>query len=79
VPDLLAAVTAGLAPALIFLLIALATDLWVYLDAERQRDAGEPVVLVVGGLRIETPQAWLVACLVLWIVAVPLYLTGRRR
>jgi hypothetical protein len=36
-------------------------------------------VLVVGGLRIEAPQVWLVACLFLWIVAVPLYLTGRRR
>ncbi len=56
-----------------------ATDAWVYVDAGRQRDAGEPVVLVVGRLRIETPEAWVLACLVLWVIAFPLYLVGRRR
>jgi hypothetical protein len=64
---------------MVILLVVVATDAWVYFDAARQRDAGEPVTLVVGGLRIQTPEAWLVACLVLWIIAFPLYLTGRRR
>jgi hypothetical protein len=66
-------------PAIVILLVVVATDAWVYVDAARQRDAGEPVVLVIGGRRIETPEAWLVACLILWIIAFPLYLTGRRR
>lgn len=61
------------------LLIVLASDTWVYLDARRQCAAGEPVVFVLGGLRIETPEAWLIACIVLWIIALPLYITGRRR
>jgi hypothetical protein len=61
------------------LLVVIASDVWVYLDAVRQRDAGAPVVFVLVGLRVETPEAWLVACLILWIIALPLYLTGRRR
>ncbi len=73
------AAPAGFVPVVVILLVVLASDVWVYLDAARQRDAGEPVVLVVGNLRIETPEAWLLACLILWIVALPLYLTGRRR
>lgn len=69
---------AGLAP-VAFLLGVLATDAWVYLDAGRQSDAGDPVVLTIGRFRIETPEAWLLACLAVWIIAFPLYLTGRRR
>ncbi len=61
------------------LLVVVASDAWVYFDAARQRDAGNPVVLVVGSLRVDTPEAWLVACVVLWVIALPLYLTGRRR
>ena len=61
------------------LVVVVAIDVWVYLDATHQRDAGEPVVLVVGSLRIETPEAWLIACVILWVIALPLYLTGRRR
>jgi hypothetical protein len=67
----------GLAPPIAVLLVVIASDVWVYRDAARQRDAGEPVVFVVGSFRLESPEAWLVACLILWIVAVPLYLAGR--
>ena len=74
-----AATPAGFAPAMALLLVVVATDAWVYIDAKRQRDLGEPVVFTVGSLHIETPEARLVACIVLWIIAVPLYLTGRRR
>ena len=72
------AAPAGLTVALLILLVVAATDAWIYFDAKRQRDLGEPVVLTVGSLRVETPEAWLLACIVLWIIAVPLYLTGRR-
>jgi len=74
-----AAAPTGLAPAVVILLVVLGSDVWVYLDAARQREAGAPVVLVIGNLRIESPEAWLIACLFLWIIALPLYLTGRRR
>jgi hypothetical protein len=64
---------------LVPLVVLLGTGAWVYVDAGHQRDAGEPVVLVVGTLRIETPELWLLACVVLWLIAFPLYLTGRRQ
>ena len=74
-----AAAPPGFVPALVILLVVVASDVWVYFDAARQRDAGEPVVLVVGSIRVETPEAWFIACLVLWVIALPLYFTGRRR
>src|SRR5262249_36174683 len=76
--DVVASTPPGLVLAVVLLFFLVGTDAWVYRDAARQRDAGEPVVLVVGALRIETPEEWLIACLLLWIVAFPLYLTGRR-
>jgi hypothetical protein len=76
--DVVATTPPGLVPALVLLFLVLGTDVWVYLDAAGQRDAGEPVVLAIGALRIETPGAWLIACLLLWVIAFPAYLTGRR-
>ncbi|MDQ6946497.1 MAG: hypothetical protein M3256_09535 [Actinomycetota bacterium] len=73
-----AAAPAGSGPALAILLVVVATDAWVYVDAKRQRDLGAPVVLIIGRVRIETPEAWLLACMLLWLIAFPLYLTGRR-
>ena len=55
----------------------LATDLWVYEDARRRWSRGAPVVLGSGSVRIATPMAWFVACVVLWIVCFPLYLLCR--
>jgi hypothetical protein len=51
----LAASPPGFGSALAILLVVSATDVWVYVDAKRDRDAGEPVVLVLGSLRVETP------------------------
>jgi hypothetical protein len=76
---LIAAAPPGLAAAMAILVIVIASDAWVYSDAKRQRDAGQPVVLTIGNFRIDTPEAWLVACVVFWIIAFPLYLTGRRQ
>lgn len=70
------AVTASLAP-LILLLAVVATDIWVYLDATVQWERGNPVVASIGSFRVDTPGAWFVCCLVLWIVFFPLYLIGR--
>jgi hypothetical protein len=62
----------------VVIVFALATDLWIYADAKAQDDRGTPVVLSWGGFRLDTPVGWLAACLIVWIVFVPLYLVGRR-
>ncbi len=64
------------APILVLLLVV-ATDLWVYADAKAQRERGTPVVLSAGSLNVDTPVAWFVGCLLLWIVFFPLYITRR--
>jgi hypothetical protein len=65
--------------ALLVLLVALATDLWVYADARAQAAHASPVVVTFGTLKVATPAAWLAACVLLWVVFVPLYLTARGR
>jgi hypothetical protein len=67
-----------LAPLLI-LVAVVASDIWVYLDASRLNEDGDPVVLRLWTFRIQSPQAWFIFCLALWIIAFPLYLTGRRQ
>lgn len=56
----------------------LLTDAWVAWDAAQRRRQGSDVIATVGPVTIERPQAWLLACLLLWIVAFPLYLVARR-
>jgi hypothetical protein len=65
--------------ALVPLLVILATDFWVYLDATTQSSQGTPVFLTYGTFRVDTPAAWFVCCLILWVVFFPLYLVARRR
>jgi hypothetical protein len=62
---------------ILLLLVVLATDLWVYLDSGSRLAGGEPVTVTLGPFRVESPTVWFVACLVLWIVAFPLYLVAR--
>jgi len=69
-------VTAVVAVVLAAFVVAL--DVWVFLDARRWARAGTPVVLRLGGLRIESPETWFVVCLVLWIFFFPTYLVARR-
>ncbi|REH32662.1 hypothetical protein BCF44_121211 [Kutzneria buriramensis] len=75
--------TAGMAtlswslPVLIWCL-ALATDLWVYVDAKARADQGDPVVVTIGAWRIDNPVTWFLCCLVLWILFLPLYLRSRQ-
>jgi hypothetical protein len=66
----------ALLPVLV-ILVLVAFDVGVYLDAKRCADEGSPVVLRVGTFVVETPLAWFVGCLVLWIVFFPLYLISR--
>jgi hypothetical protein len=38
-----------------------------------------PLVPVAGALVIETPTAWFLACLVLWVFFFPTYVVSRTR
>ena len=51
---------------------------WVYRDAKANAAAGTPVYLQIGTLRIDTPEAWATACLVMLIVFMPVYLAARK-
>jgi hypothetical protein len=63
----------------LLLLIVAATDIWVYFDAQRCVAAGSPIFFRIGGFRIDTPAAWLVGCIVVWIFFFPMYLVSHRR
>ena len=72
-------IESGSAIAPIVLLVAvLASDAWVAWDAARRHDRGDDVVASIGPLTLDRPEVWLMACLVLWIVAFPAYLVARR-
>jgi hypothetical protein len=64
---------------IVFAVVVLATDAWVYWDARAHRDAGDPVEVAIGPLRVETPETWFLGVLVLWVVFFPLYLTATNR
>jgi hypothetical protein len=66
----------ALVPVLVLLAI-LAADLWVYADARAHRDRGTLVVFSSGSLRVDTPAAWFLGCLILWIVFFPIYIKSR--
>lgn len=69
--------SSALVPLVIFALLLL-TVAWVYQDATTHSEAGEPVLLWSGALRIETPAAWAASCLILWVVFFPLYVRARQ-
>ena len=59
--------------------VVLGSDVWVYGDARSRLRRGERVSVAVGALRVETPEAWLLGCTLLFIVFLPLYLTASGR
>jgi hypothetical protein len=63
---------------LLVLALVVVTDAWVVWDASRRLARHDEVVARVGPLVLDTPVRWLLACLVLWIVAFPMYLVARR-
>lgn len=64
--------------ALFVVVVLLGIDLWVYADAKRCAEAGAPVVFRLGTLVVDTPVGWFLSCLVLWVVAFPIYLVSRK-
>ncbi|MFD2763691.1 hypothetical protein [Micromonospora eburnea] len=67
------------AVAILVLLVVLALDAWVYTDARERLRRGSPVSVAIGSLRIETPEAWFLGCVILWVVFFPLYLAASGR
>jgi hypothetical protein len=63
-------------PILVVLLL-LAIDAWIYVDANAHSERGTPVVFSAGSLRISTPAAWFAACLFFSVVFIPVYMVSR--
>jgi hypothetical protein len=62
---------------IVFLLVALAIDLWVYADAKAHEERGTPVAFSTGFLNVDTPAVWFVGCLLFWILFFALYISIR--
>jgi cytochrome c oxidase assembly factor CtaG len=60
------------------ILLALGSVVWVYTDATQRQRRREPVTVAIGSFELDDPVQWTLACLVLWILFFPLYLTARR-
>ena len=63
---------------LLVLALVLTSDAWVVWDATQRRARGADVVVTFGPVALRRPEHWLVACVVLWLIAFPLYLVARR-
>src|SRR6059058_2515649 len=61
---------------ILIMLVVLAVDAWVYADARKRLQEGDRVTISAGSLRVATPEAWFLGCLILWVVFFPLYLTA---
>jgi putative flippase GtrA len=59
------------------LLLVLAVDAWVFLDARARAAGGRDVVARIGPFTLSTAGQWLLGCVVLWVFVVPLYLAAR--
>ncbi|MER6826640.1 hypothetical protein ABT352_11690 [Streptosporangium sp. NPDC000563] len=69
---------AALAPILVLLLV-LGIDIWIYADAKERLKQGNPAAFSFWSFKVETPQAWFLGSLILWVVFFPLYLTATGR
>jgi hypothetical protein len=65
--------------ALVLLSVVFATASWVYMDAEASAGRGRPIACSVGSLRLRTPTAWFVACVLLCELFVSLYIDSSSR
>jgi len=62
---------------IVIALFVVALGLWVYADATRHEQRGNPVVFKAGSFVLDTPAAWCVGCLLVFVVFVPLYVVSR--
>lgn len=59
------------------LILVMAADLWVYLDARSRQGTGREPGVRIGSLQVNTPEAWAIGCLLLFVVFFPMYLVAR--
>jgi hypothetical protein len=64
--------------ALLVVVVVVAVDAWVLLDARAREAGGHAVAATVGPITLATPAQWFLGCLILWVLVVPLYLVARR-
>ncbi|MCW2787694.1 MAG: hypothetical protein JWP74_4211 [Marmoricola sp.] len=60
------------------LVLVIAADIWVYVDARSRQGTGREPGVRIGSLQVNTPQAWAIGCVVLFVIAFPMYLVARR-
>lgn len=58
--------------------VVLMCAVWVLGDARSREEDGRPVVATVMNATIDQPALWAALCIVLFVVALPLYLVARR-
>ena len=63
---------------LVPLVLVVAADVWVYADARSRQGTGREPGVRIGSLQVNTPEAWAIGCLVLFVIAFPTYLVARR-
>jgi hypothetical protein len=66
----------ALVPIIVALAI-LAIHISVYTDARAHAEKGDPVVFSIGSIRLDSPEVWAVACLILFVFAFPIHLACR--
>jgi hypothetical protein len=62
---------------IVAVLVIVGTDVGVYTDARTRAEQGNPVMLSVGSIQLNSPELRAIACLVLWVFCFPLYLASR--
>jgi hypothetical protein len=62
---------------IIAVLLIVGTGVWVYTDARTHAEEGDPVVLSIGSIQLDSREVWTVACVILWVFAFPAYLAAR--
>jgi hypothetical protein len=75
----MSSLSGGMVVSVALVLAAVASDVWVLGDARDRQRRGSPASVSIGSLRIETPEAWFLGCVVLWVIFMPLYLTATGR
>lgn len=63
---------------LVPLVLVIGADLWVYSDARSRQGTGREPGVRIGSLQLNTPEAWAIGCLVLFVIVFPIYLVARR-
>jgi hypothetical protein len=62
---------------IVVLSVMFAAAAWVYTDAKTHAGRGNPIAASVGSLRLRTPVAWFLVCLVAGEMFIPLYVDSR--